>query len=119
MKSLLAKRTVLFMVFLLVIPVLAAHADNSVQGLESLGMVLKIIVGFFTSMYMKAILTIALGGLATGLILNRGEPGVIKKFIPWIVACVLLLSLSGVTGLIFKAKEGDVEVTGTYDPYKW
>jgi uncharacterized membrane protein len=117
-----ANRAVFFIFFLLVIPTLVVYAQNSsssVQGLESLGTVLKIIVGFFTSMYMKAILTIALGGLALGLIVNRGEPGVVKKFIPWVIACVLLLSLSGVTGLIFKPEGATQEVTGNYDPYKW
>ena len=49
---------------------------------------------------MKAIVSIALGGLGIGLIMNRGEPGIIRKFIPWIAGCVILLSLSTITQLM-------------------
>jgi len=66
-------------------------------GLEK---VLNTILKFFTSGYMKAIVSIALGGLGIGLIMNRGEPGMIKKFIPWIAGCVILLSLSTITELM-------------------
>jgi hypothetical protein len=66
-------------------------------GLEK---VLNTILKFFSSGYMKAVVSIALGGLGIGLIMNRGEPGVIKKFIPWISGCVILLSLSTITELI-------------------
>ena len=66
-------------------------------GLER---VLNTILKFFSSGYMKAIVSIALGGLGVGLIMNRGEPGMIKKFIPWIAGCVILLSLSTITELM-------------------
>jgi len=66
-------------------------------GLE---MVLNTILKFFTSGYMKAVVSIALGGLGIGLIMNRGEPGMIKRFIPWIAGCVILLSLSTITELV-------------------
>jgi hypothetical protein len=66
-------------------------------GLEK---VLNTILKFFSSGYMKAIVSIALGGLGLGLIMNRGEPGIIKKFIPWIAGCVILLSLSTITQLM-------------------
>jgi len=61
---------------------------------------LNIILRFFSSGYMKAIVSIALGGLGTGMIMNRGEPGIIRKFIPWIAGCVILLSLSSITELM-------------------
>jgi uncharacterized membrane protein len=66
-------------------------------GLER---VLNTILRFFSSGYMKAIVSIALGGLGIGLIMNRGEPGIIRKFIPWIAGCVILLSLSTITQLM-------------------
>jgi len=66
-------------------------------GLER---VLNTILKFFSSGYMKAIVSIALGGLGIGLIMNRGEPGIIRKFIPWIAGCVILLSLSTITQLM-------------------
>jgi type IV secretory pathway VirB2 component (pilin) len=66
-------------------------------GLEK---VLNTILKFFSSGYMKAIASIALGALGMGLIMNRGEPGMIRKFIPWIAGCVILLSLSTITEMI-------------------
>jgi len=66
-------------------------------GLEK---VLNTILKFFSSGYMKAVVSIALGGLGIGLITNRGEPGMVKKFIPWIAGCVILLSLSTITELM-------------------
>jgi hypothetical protein len=67
------------------------------SGIEK---VLKTILRFFSSGYMKAIVSIALGGLGLGLIMNRGEPGIIKKFIPWIAGCIILLSLSNITEMM-------------------
>ena len=66
-------------------------------GLEK---VLNTILRFFSSGYMKAIVSIALGGLGVGLIMNRGEPGIIRKFIPWIAGCIILLSLSTITNMM-------------------
>jgi hypothetical protein len=66
-------------------------------GLEN---VLNTILKFFSSGYMRAIVSIALGGLGIGLIMNRGEPGMIKKFIPWIAGCVILLSLTTITNMM-------------------
>ena len=101
---------VLFLAFM-VMPVDYAVAQSSTTyspnatdpgNLGNLGTVLNKVLGFFTSGYMKAILTIALGGLGVGLIMNRGEPGMVKKFIPWVFACALLLSLSSITEMVFK-----------------
>jgi type IV secretory pathway VirB2 component (pilin) len=72
-------------------------------GLEK---VLNTILKFFSSGYMKAIVSIALGGLGIGLIMNRGEPGIVKKFIPWIAGCVILLSLSTITDIMGFEKLG-------------
>jgi len=66
-------------------------------GLEK---VLNTILKFFSSGYMKAVVSIALGGLGVGLIMNRGEPGIIRKFIPWIAGCIILLSLSTITEMM-------------------
>jgi len=81
-----------------------AYQPDYQQGnvLMSVGLekVLNTILRFFSSGYMKAIASIALGTLGMGLIMNRGEPGIIKKFIPWIAGCVILLSLSTITEMI-------------------
>jgi len=65
----------------------------------SLEKVLNTVLKFFSSGYMKAVVSIAMGGLGIGLIMNRGEPGMVRKFIPWIAGCVILLSLSSITEL--------------------
>jgi len=66
-------------------------------GLER---VLNTILIFFSSGYMKAVASISLGVIGIGMIMNRGEPGIIKKFIPWIAGCVILLSLSTITNIM-------------------
>ena len=71
---------------------------------KGINQVLNIAVGFFMSGYMRAICTIALGGLGVGMLMNRGEPGMVKKFIPWIVAVSLILSLSAIVDLMGFAK---------------
>ena len=76
------------------------YQQGAVAAPTGLEMVLNTILRFFSSGYMKAIASIALGGLGVGLIMNRGEPGIIKKFIPWIAGCVILLSLSTITELM-------------------
>jgi hypothetical protein len=76
--------------------------SEAVKDIGGLSEVLNQILGFFSSNYMKAIVSIALGGLAVGMIINRGEPGMVKKFIPWIAGCTLLLSLSAIVDIVFK-----------------
>jgi len=76
--------------------------SETVKDIGGLSVVLNQILGFFRSNYMKAIVSIALGGLAVGMIINRGEPGMVKKFIPWIAGCTLLLSLSAIVDIVFK-----------------
>ena len=74
--------------------------QGSVTVSTGLDRVLNTILKFFSSGYMKAVVSIALGGLGIGLIMNRGEPGIIKKFIPWIAGCIILLSLSTITEMM-------------------
>jgi len=66
-------------------------------GLERL---LNAILRFFSSGYARSIASIALGAIGVGMIMNRGEPGIIKRFIPWIAGCVILLSLSTITRIM-------------------
>jgi len=70
-------------------------------GLERL---LNTILKFFSSGYTRAIASIALGVLGVGMIMNRGEPGIIKRFIPWMAGCVILLSLSTITKIMIYIK---------------
>jgi uncharacterized membrane protein len=100
----------------LTLTVTPAFASGASGALGDLSKALGIILGFFSSGFMKAILSIALGALAVGLVINRGEPGIVKKFIPWIVSCILLLSLPAITGIIFNPK-GGAEITPSYEAY--
>jgi len=73
-------------------------------GNSGLTTVLKNIIGFFGSWYLKGICLIALGGLCLKILTSGGEPGLFKKFIPWIVGIGLLLSLSFVVNLIWSGQ---------------
>jgi len=108
-KGFICKAAIFFLVFLTLSGSLAfgqykgdGTGDNALALLDSSGLpkILNTVLKFFSSGYMKAIVSIALGGLGIGMIMNRGEPGMIKKFIPWIAGCVLLLSLSTVVGMM-------------------
>jgi hypothetical protein len=81
---------------------MAINYGEAVKDIGGLSEILGQILGFFRSNYMKAIVSIALGALAVGMIMNRGEPGMVKKFIPWIAGCTLLLSLSAIVDIVFK-----------------
>jgi hypothetical protein len=106
------RRTSIFLLVFLLMSASFCFADMSLNYSESvndiggLSVVLNQILGFFRSNYMKAIISIALGGLAVGMIINRGEPGMVKKFIPWIAGCTLLLSLSAIVDIVFKTTAG-------------
>jgi type IV secretory pathway VirB2 component (pilin) len=105
--STVSRRTAIFMLFLLVsaafcFAAMAPKYDQTVNNIDGLSDILNQILGFFRSNYMKAIVSIALGGLAVGMIMNRGEPGMVKKFIPWIAGCTLLLSLAAIVDIVFK-----------------
>ena len=104
-----SKAALLFLVFLTLSGSFAfadfkgdGSGENALALLDSSGLpkILNTVLKFFSSGYMKAIVSIALGGLGIGMIMNRGEPGMMKKFIPWIAGCVLLLSLSTIVGMM-------------------
>jgi hypothetical protein len=107
-KGFAGKVVLFFLVFLTLSASLAfaykgdGAGENALALLDSSGLpkILNTILKFFSSGYMKAIVSIALGGLGIGMIMNRGEPGMIKKFIPWIAGCVLILSLSTIVGMM-------------------
>jgi len=102
------KAAFLFLVFLTLSVSFAFGYEGTGAGENALGLldssglpkILNTVLKFFSSGYMKAIVSIALGGLGIGMIMNRGEPGMVKKFIPWVAGCVLLLSLSTIVGMM-------------------
>lgn len=104
------KRVIAFLFFaaLVLTSASAAAADNGLNN------IMKIALGFFSSNILRGVMAIALGGIAFTLLSNRGEPGLFKKFLPWIGACVIILSMSTIIEIVFG--EG-IGITG--DASKW
>jgi hypothetical protein len=90
----------IILIFLLIFNPFFVFSQDSGEQPEGLELVLARIVWFFTSIYVKAFCIIALGALALGLIMNRGEPGVVKKFIPWMAAVMILRSIGGINAIL-------------------
>lgn len=88
------KYTILLIAFLM----LTTFCFAQEAGVKNL---LSHVLGFFTSGYMKAILTIALGGSFIGMIGNRGEQGIWKKFLPVLIVSAGLLSLTVIVDMVF------------------
>jgi len=104
--------SVSLLVFFLLFPLVFTAAQTAtMDSIEAKGLsnAFSIAISFFTGWYTKAIAGIALGGLGIGMVMNRGEPGMVKKFIPWIVACIILLSIGPILGLM-----GFTSSTGAY-----
>jgi len=76
----------------------AIAGTSTKQGLERVS---EIMVNFFGSWISRAIAGLAMGGIGVGIFLNRGEPGIVKKFVPWIFACMILTSFSKIIQLLF------------------
>lgn len=100
----------LFLVVFIFIPTTSLFANNDFvwnqpavtgEGLDRLGSIVGFIVSFFSSPIMRGICMIALAGLGILVLTNRGEPGLVKKFIPWVIGCTILMALSGITSIVF------------------
>lgn len=86
-------------------------ADTS-AAFTSLKKVFGTIYAFFTSTYMLVICTVGLILIGVGMIANRGEPVVMKKLVPWLVATILVGSASAICGLFFSP---ETEIDGLTD----
>lgn len=78
--------------FLFAVPLLGAQGRTSVPS--NIQSTLDKIVGVFTSNAIRAVLMIAMGGLAVGMLLSRDNAQAKKHFISWLVACGILTGLS-------------------------
>lgn len=104
----------LLMVFVLVLDTYA-DASGTNQAFTSLKKVFGTIYAFFTSTYMLVICTIGLIVIGVGMIMNRGEPVVLKKLIPWLCAVILIGSASAICSLFFNPSTTINGITdGTY-----
>lgn len=63
----------------------------------------RVIVGMFTSTWLKAVCIIALIAICLGMVtIGRQEPGMFKKFIPWLVGVIIMLSATQIVNFFFQ-----------------
>jgi type IV secretory pathway VirB2 component (pilin) len=103
---------------LLVLSILALSLVDAVfaQGSPSFGVEqhVQTVLDFLNSPWVKGICVIALIVECIGMITaGRQEPGMFKKFIPWIVGTVLFMSAGTITSVFL-----DLDKTGLKDYVK-
>jgi type IV secretory pathway VirB2 component (pilin) len=93
-KSVIGKRAVMIAILLALCTFQAAAQDNSFGLDDKVGMVLQML----SSPWVKGIACIALIAECIGLITaGRQEPGMFKKFIPWIAGTILFMAAGTIT----------------------
>lgn len=105
-KALNQRKLIMFsvLVFSCVACVWAQSEMGQIARLDEWG---KIILGLFTSTWLKAVCVISLIGLCLGLVtIGRNEPGLAKKFIPWLIGVVGILSAASIVNFFFKDTSG-------------
>jgi len=91
---------ILCMIFLLCVSV---FAQDKIGKLDTWA---QRIVNLLTATWLKAICIIALVGICVGMIVaGRNEPGLIKKFIPWLIGTIVLLSAADIVKYFFTDAE--------------
>jgi type IV secretory pathway VirB2 component (pilin) len=92
--SIIGKRVVLVLVLFVICTFQAAAQDNSFGLDDKVGMVLQML----SSPWVKGVACIALIAECIGLITaGRQEPGMFKKFIPWIAGTILFMAAGTIT----------------------
>lgn len=92
-----SKSFVMFLVFAFLVSSNIFAADGTIETLDNWG---NNILKIFSSGWVKALACVALIIEAIGMIVagNQGGGGqIIKKFAPWIIGTVILLTASGIT----------------------
>jgi type IV secretory pathway VirB2 component (pilin) len=75
-----------------------------------IGSRIQIILDFLSSPWVKGICVIALIVECIGMITaGRQEPGMFKKFIPWIVGTVLFMSAGSITSIFINPDEAGLK----------
>jgi type IV secretory pathway VirB2 component (pilin) len=83
-----------------------AQTGGSSFGVEER---VKIIIDFLSSPWVKGICVIALIVECIGMITaGRQEPGMFKKFIPWIAGTVLFMSAGSITTMFIKPSDANL-----------
>jgi type IV secretory pathway VirB2 component (pilin) len=106
----LDKRLVLLLIFGLVFSEgLFAQAGGAGDAF-GIGSRIQIILDFLSSPWVKGICVIALIIECIGMITaGRQEPGMFKKFIPWIVGTVLFMSAGSITSIFINPDEAGLK----------
>jgi type IV secretory pathway VirB2 component (pilin) len=100
--SLLGKRIVLLIVFLAICTFSAAADDFGLD--DKVGMILQML----SSPWVKGIACIALIVECIALITaGRQEPGMFKKFIPWIAGTILFMAAGTITSKFISIEDND------------
>lgn len=94
-KSLAHNKKFVMMMFFAVVCISATFAETDTFGLNSK---VKILIDLISSPWVKGIAFIALVIECIGLITaGRQEPGMFKKFIPWIAGTIIFMAAGTIT----------------------
>lgn len=104
------KKIIVFCIVFFV-SIVCVYADTGSIG--KLDNYARLILGFFTSFWMKAVCAIAFIIICLRAItVGRDEPGLIKKYIPWMIGVLLLLSAGEIVNFFFNGNENIADQLG-------
>lgn len=93
------------------VSIVCVYADTGSIG--KLDNYARLILGFFTSFWMKAVCAIAFILICLRAItVGRDEPGLIKKYVPWMIGVLLLLSAGEIVNFFFNGNENIADQLG-------
>ena len=102
------KRVIMFFLFVMLCVTSLFAADGNIAKLDDWA---KIILGLFTSTWLKAVCVIALIAICLTMVtVGRQEPGMFKKFIPWLVGVVIMLSAANIVSFFFQDISGLTDI---------
>ena len=102
------KRVIMFFLFVMLCVTTLFAADGNIAKLDDWA---KIILGLFTSRWLKPVCVIALIAICLTMVtVGRQEPGMFKKFIPWLVGVVIMLSAANIVSFFFQDTSGLTDI---------
>ena len=102
------KRVIMFFLFVMLCVASLFAADGNIAKLDDWA---KIILGLFTSTWLKAVCVIALIAICLTMVtVGRQEPGMFKKFIPWLVGVIIMLSAANIVSFFFQDTSGLTDI---------
>ena len=102
------KRVIMFFLFVMLCATSLFAADGNIAKLDDWA---KIILGLFTSTWLKAVCVIALIAICLTMVtVGRQETGMFKKFIPWLVGVIIMLSAANIVSFFFQDTSGLTDI---------